>query len=97
MSFEILAPAVVASTKEARAHPSNDVHRQAAEQLQIAFFQDMLMHGGFAEAFSTGSNTLDSFTSMIVENVAKEIAAKDTSLADHFYRQLQGPSAADRA
>ena len=95
MSFEILAPAVVASSKEARSQPSSDVHRQAAEQLQVAFFQDMLMHGGFADAFSTGSNALDSYTSMIVESVAKEIAAQDTSLADHFYRQLQGPPVPD--
>ena len=67
-----------------------DPKRQAAEQLQIAFFKDMLTHGGFADAFSTGSNTLDSFTSLVIEEVAEEIAAKDTSLADHFYKQLQG-------
>ena len=97
MTLEILAPAVVASSKVARAQPSSDLHRQAAEQLQIAFFQDMLMHGGFADAFSTGSNTLDSYTSLIIENVAKEIAVQDTSLADHFYRQLQGHGSVEGA
>ncbi|MEO1657075.1 MAG: hypothetical protein AAFR65_05090 [Pseudomonadota bacterium] len=90
MALEILAPTVEPSQNTIRTNQAVDPQRQAAEQLQVAFFTDMLIHGGFADAFSTGSNTLDSFTSLLVESVAKEIAAKDPSLADHFYSQLKG-------
>ncbi|MEO1042580.1 MAG: hypothetical protein AAFX52_09830 [Pseudomonadota bacterium] len=91
MTIESLVPHPEFSSNEPKATLTIDPHRQAAEQLQVAFFKDMLMHGGFADAFATGSNTLDSFTSLVVEGVAEEIAAKDRSLAEHFYSQLRGP------
>ncbi|MEM7739456.1 MAG: hypothetical protein AAF225_01485 [Pseudomonadota bacterium] len=89
MIIDPLVPHAEFSSTEPQSAATVDPRRQAAEQLQVAFFKDMLMYGGFAEAFETGSNTLDSFTSMVLENVAHEIAMKDRSLAEHFYRQLQ--------
>ncbi|MEM9286281.1 MAG: hypothetical protein AAGA39_10380 [Pseudomonadota bacterium] len=95
MIQDILAASVFPAAGERGTAPTSDPQRQAAEQLQVVFFKDMLMHGGFADVFSTGNNTLDSFTSFVVEKVAQEIVEKDPSLADHFYQQLRRDQSSD--
>ena len=75
--------------------PSSEVDdpvRRVARDLQVTFFKDMLQYGGFAEAFSTGSDTLDSFTSVVLEQVALDMAVQDPTLADYFYRQISAGS-----
>ncbi|MFC3301626.1 hypothetical protein [Parvularcula lutaonensis] len=69
---------------------SPDPIRKSATELQAALFTQLLRHGGFAEAFSTGSDTLDSLTDHVLQRVAEDIAAADTRFADRLYQQLRG-------
>lgn len=69
-------------------HSAPDPLRAAAERLQAAFFLDLLKHGGFADALSTGSGPLDTFTGVVLERVAEDLARGDRRLAEQLYLRL---------
>lgn len=70
-----------------------DPVRESARDLQVALFTELLRHGGFAEAFATGSDALDSLTTHVLQKVAEDMAGADTRFAAKLYEQL---SAAER-
>lgn len=67
----------------------------AARRIQVALFTELLRSGGFAEAFSTGSGTLDHFTGVMLDHIAQDLSRRDHSLADGIYRQLKARTSPD--
>ena len=70
--------------------PKADPLRAAAQELQAQFFVDMLKYGGLADALSTGSDTLDSMTDLVLQHLATDLSSQNPQLADALYEQMKG-------
>ena len=67
---------------------ADDPQWKAAVDLQTAFIAEMLKHGGFGDALSTGDDSLDALTTYIIDDIAADLSRQNTQLADAFYRQM---------
>ncbi|MEM1379039.1 MAG: hypothetical protein AAGH41_00290 [Pseudomonadota bacterium] len=62
----------------------------AAKKLHIALFTDLLKHGGFVEAFSTGTETLDYLSNGIIEQISEDLVRQDPAMTERLYREMIG-------